>query len=168
MGSRRIACFLSSRGAHYLSSLSYPDTSPPPPHTPKGTVCMGGLSPPALQSSVALWMGVTLAGPSGTKQFLVEAPSFGGGFPEGHDLSRGHQDLVGRRACGSPIMDILSSGGLRWGLGSEVIKSEHLRMPGSGKDAVVSPIIPGTNGTGSKLGLCPELTCPPLLISATL
>lgn len=47
----------------------------------------GGVSPAALQNTMALPMGVTFACPSGTKQFPVEAPPFGGGFLKGHDLT---------------------------------------------------------------------------------
>lgn len=66
MGSRRLACFLSSRGAHYLFAFL------PGHHTHTHTyleaqpvcVCVCGVSPPALQNTdPALQMGATLAYP---------------------------------------------------------------------------------------------------------
>lgn len=117
-----------------------------------------GLSPPALQNTVALWMEVTLACPAGTKQ-----------SPSGDPLSlevaslremtsvRGTQTWWEGRPLGVSHGHPIKLGASDWGLG----KSEPLWMPGSGKDAVVPSAIPETDDTGSKRIPCLELTCTP-------
>lgn len=87
MGSRRLACFLSSRGAHYLFAFLPGHHTHTHTHIPRGTACVcvwgGGLTSSSPEHGSSFTDGSNPCLPLGTKQSPVEAPPFGGGFLEG-------------------------------------------------------------------------------------